>query len=134
MSVLSMILPALVPAVADGLRGVFRKFTGAEPAEPRDIGERIKLIEAGTERLKAMAELDRPHGEISRWVADMRASFRYLLAGLIVSAALGTGAYVALVMPEQRAEVFAALNEMAASAFSFIFGDRMYRSLKRVGK
>ena len=87
-------------------------------------------MRAETERLKAVAELDRPAGEISRWVADLRASFRYALAGLIIAAATGIGVYVAATEPGLRKVVFLAFTEMAGSAFSFVFGDRMYRHLK----
>lgn len=131
MGVLSMVLPALLPAAADGIKGLFRKFTGGDPAEPQNTEERISLIAAETERLKAMAELDRPAGEISRWVADLRASFRYVLAGVIILGAVGIGIYVAAVADgEMRKIVFLAFIEMAGSAFSFVFGDRMYRHLK----
>lgn len=130
MGMVSMVLPALVPVVADGLKGVFRKLTGGDPAEPQNVEEQIELIEAGTERLRAMAELDRPHGEISRWVADLRASFRYVLSALIILSAAGIGLYVAAVMPELRKVVFLAFLDMAGGAFSFVFGDRMYRHLK----
>ena len=130
MGILSMLLPALVPVAADGLRGLFRKLTGGDPAEPQNVEEQLRLMEAGTERLKAMAELDRPYGEISRWVADLRASFRYVLSALIILAAIGVGIYVATSMPELRKVVFLAFLQMAGAAFSFVFGDRMYRHLK----
>lgn len=130
MGILTMLLPALVPVAADGLKGLFRKLTGGDPAEPQNVEEQIDLIRASTERLKAMAELDRPHGEISRWVADLRASFRYVLSALIILAATGIGVYVAASMPGLREVVFLAFLEMAGGAFSFVFGDRMYRHLK----
>lgn len=130
MGFLSMILPAFVPVVSDGLKGVFRKLTGGDPAEPQNVQEQISIITAGTERLKALAELDRPNGEISGWVADLRASFRYILAGLIIASAMATGLYLAATEPELKKLVFLASLEMAGSAFSFVFGDRMYRHLK----
>lgn len=130
MSVLSMILPALVPAVADGIKGLMRRWSGGDPAEPQNAEERISLMEAETERLKAMAELDRPAGEISRWVADLRASFRYVLAGLIIAGAVGVGIYVSAADAGLRKVVLLAFMDMAGSAFSFVFGDRMYRHLK----
>jgi hypothetical protein len=130
MGILGMLLPALVPVAADGLKGLFRKFTGGDPAEPQNVEEQIELIRTDTERLRAMAELDRPHGEISRWVADLRASFRYVLSALIIVAATGIGVYVAAEMPELRKGVFLAFLDLAGGAFSFVFGDRMYRHLK----
>jgi hypothetical protein len=130
MGIVSMVLPALVPAVADGLKGLFRRLTGGDPAEPQNVEEQIELIEADTARLKAVAELDRPYGEISRWVADLRASFRYVLSGVIILSAAAVGVYVAAEMPELRKVVFLAFLDMAGGVFSFVFGDRMYRHLK----
>jgi len=125
-----MVLPALVPAVADGLKGLMRKWSGGDPSEPQNAEERISLIRAETERLRALAELDRPAGEVSRWVADLRASFRYLLAGLIIAGAMAAGLYGAAADAGLRSAVLMAFMEMAGSAFSFVFGDRMYRHLK----
>lgn len=130
MGILTMLLPALLPVAADGLKGLFRKLTGGDPAEPQNVEEQIELIRTDTERLRAMAELDRPYGEISRWVADLRSSFRYLISALIILAATGIGVYVSIEMPDLRKLVFLAFLEMAGGAFSFVFGDRMYRHLK----
>lgn len=130
MGVLSMVLPALVPAVADGVKGLFRRLAGGDPSEPQSVQERVSLIQADTERLRALAEMDRPHGEISRWVSDLRASFRYVLAGLIILAATGICLYMAAMDPGLREVVVLAFIDMAGSAFSFVFGDRMYRHLK----
>jgi hypothetical protein len=130
MSVLSMLLPALVPALSDGVKGLFRRLSGGDPSEPKNVEELVRLISADTERLKALAELDKPSGQISRWVADLRASFRYVLAGVIVLSAAALGIYIAAVEPGLRKAVALSFLEMAGSVFSFLFGDRMYRHLK----
>jgi hypothetical protein len=62
MSILSMVLPALVPAVSDGVTGVVRRLTGADPAEPQSVADRVELIRAESDRLQTLAALDRPHG------------------------------------------------------------------------
>src|SRR4051812_19507861 len=84
-SVLAAILPALIPAAADGLRGIFSKITGASGARPQNIAEVIKLMDADTARLQALAALDQPGG-VHQWVADVRALQRPFAVALIVAA------------------------------------------------
>lgn len=120
-SILSLVVPALIPALADGLRGVFGKLTGGAGAKPQNVEEQIRLMAAENERLKALAELDKPAENISPWVADLRASFRYIAAGVIIMGAVST-----LYMPKLDAALFEAIWNLAGSVFSFMFGDRMY--------
>ena len=119
-SILSLVVPALIPAVADGLRGVFSRLTGGAGAKPQNVEEQIKLMTAENERLKAVAELDKPAENISPWVADLRASFRYIAGGLIILAAVSS-LYV-------RTDLYLqdAVWNLAGSVFAFLFGDRMY--------
>ena len=119
-SILSLVIPALIPAVADGLRGIFSKLTGGAGAKPQNVEEQIKLMTAENERLKALAELDRPAENISPWVADLRASFRYIAGGLIILAAVSS-LYVRVDLYLQDA-----VWNLAGSVFAFLFGDRMY--------
>ncbi|MBI5572916.1 MAG: hypothetical protein HY914_23435 [Desulfomonile tiedjei] len=120
-SILSLVVPALIPALADGLRGVFSRLTGGAGAKPQTVEEQIKLMAAENERLKALAELDKPAENISPWVADLRASFRYIAAGVIIFGAIST-----LYAPKVDAALFEAIWNLAGSVFSFMFGDRMY--------
>jgi len=118
--ILSLVVPALIPAVADGLRGVFSRLTGGAGAKPQNVEEQIKLMTAENERLKAVAELDKPAENISPWVADLRASFRYIAGCLIILAAISS-LYI-------RVDLFLqdAVWNLAGSVFAFLFGDRMY--------
>ena len=136
MTILGMLLPALLPAVADGLKGVFQKFFGG--TKPVNVDEQIKLMSAEVDRLKVIAELDKPSDKISVWVADLRASFRYLSAGFIL---LATMIFVAFYFwliyadPSNKAiatliPILDILLQLAGSVFSFMFGDRLYLGLK----
>ena len=124
-ALLSLLLPALVPVASDAIKGIIAKFTGGAGAAPQNVNEEILLMNAKTENLKALAELDKPAGEISRWVADLRASFRYVAAGLVIIAAIST-----LYIPVD-VELADIVWQAAQSVWSFIFGDRMYSYLKR---
>ena len=126
MNVLTMLLPAIVPALTDTFRGVVAKFTGSAGAQPQNIAEAVTLMEAQTKRLQAMAELDKPVGEVSRWVSDTRAVFRY---AAIAALFLFTAAAVAGDAP---AWVILALLDMCGASMSFIIGERMYLKFKGV--
>lgn len=140
MSILGIILPALLPAVSDGLKGVFQKFFGG--TKPVNVDEQIKLMQAETEKLKVIAELDKPAANISVWVADLRASFRYLAAGFILLSAMGFVVYYFRLVNIDPANpalatllpILDMLLQLAASVFSFMFGDRVYLGLKGATK
>lgn len=124
-ALLSLILPALVPVASDAIRGIVGRLTGGTGAIPQNVDEEIKLMHARTENLKALAELDKPSGNISQWVADLRASFRYIAAGLIILAAI-----VTLFVPTS-VETVDIVWQAAGSVWAFIFGDRAYQYIKR---
>ena len=126
-TILATVLPGLLPAVLDGAKMIFSKITGISMGEPKNFVERKELFDAETNRLKAVAELDRPSGNISNWVADLRASFRYVFVGLIIIVTLIYGLlYKWIGVPE----VWGVLAQLSGSATFFILGDRVYLSLK----
>lgn len=118
-----MILPALVPAATDVARGLVAKVTGGAGAQPQNVAERVQLMQAETARLQALGELDKPEGQISQWVANLRASFRYIAIGTVELAAL-----VAVLAGIQGPNV-AVLLELAGAGMSFIIGERMYLAI-----
>lgn len=122
MPLLALLLPALIPVFADGIRSIIGKFTNGSGAKPQNIEETIKLMEADTARLKVLAELDRPADNISSWVSNLRSSFRYIAAGMIILSTL-----LAIAFNAQYSET---LLTMSGSIFAFLFGDRLYLSLR----
>ena len=124
-ALLALLLPALLPVFSDGIRGVVGMFTKGKGANPQNVEEAVKLMAAEVEKLKAVAALDQPAANISPWVADLRASFRYIAAGAIVITTLGcvltNNAYTPLML------------ELAGPVYAFIFGERMYLKLKNGG-
>ena len=83
-SIASLILPALVPAFSDGVRGIIAKFTGGAGGQPQNVEERVKLMEAEAAKLQALAALDGVNGEPSKWIINLRASFRYVIISAIM--------------------------------------------------
>ncbi|MEY3121059.1 MAG: Ralstonia phage RsoP1EGY [Bacteroidota bacterium] len=126
-SIVSLILPALVPAFADGARGLIAKFTGGAGGQPQNITERIELMKAEAEKLQALAALDTPTGEPSKWIIDLRASFRYV----IISSIMIFTAVVVFNPDVVGATVVAVCLDMTGACMSFVIGERMYLSLKR---
>lgn len=124
MSFLTTLLPALLPALGDGIRGVIAKFTGSAGASPQNVDEAIKLMQAQTDKLRAIAEIDKPSGNASPWVTNLRESSRYIATfAVLLNAALQSA------FNPNPAHVVMSL-ELASSAFFFLFGDRVYLHLK----
>lgn len=124
-SLLTLLLPSLVPAFSDGLRSIFARISGGAGAMPRNVDETVKLMTAEVSRLQALATLDTPAGNISPWVADLRGSFRYLAIGAIILATIA--AIFAGVAPS----ALAVLLDLSGASMSFIIGERMYLGLKK---
>lgn len=129
MPLLALLLPALVPVVADGVRSLFGWIFGGSGAQPQNVEEQIKLMSAEVAKLEALAKLDAPAGNISTWVADLRASFRYLAAAMII---IGTFGLIGIKAAGGAIEdsVIDVCLQLSGSVFSFLFGDRMYLSLR----
>jgi hypothetical protein len=126
-SLLSLILPALVPAFADGARGLIAKFTGGAGGQPQNMKERIELMQAESAKLQALAALDSPTGEPSKWIIDLRASFRYI----IISSIMIFTAIVVFNPDVVGATVVAVFLDMTGACMSFVIGERMYLTLKK---
>lgn len=127
MSLLTLLLPALAPAAIDAVKsvagGVARRIGGLS------VDDEIKLEMAAVEKLKALAGLDTPSGTPSQWVIDLRASFRYIAAGVSILA----GAYIAYTAAGNEL-MLAMAADLIGAPFAFIFGERMYFGLKGLKK
>lgn len=126
MNILSLLFPAIVPALTDGVRGIFAKFTGGAGGTPQNVNERIQLMEAETKRLQALAEIDKPAGEPSRWVTDVRAVFRYAAIMIIWFATI-----VAVFDQNVPEGITLMLLDLSGACMSFVIGERMYLSIKK---
>jgi len=126
-TILATVLPAFIPAVADGLKMIFSRITGISMGEPKNFAERLELEKVNVEKMKALAELDKPYGTISLWVSNLRAAFRYLAVGIIIIATL---IYCFLPTQYQNPAVLSFLAQLSGSATFFIIGDRVYLGLK----
>lgn len=118
------VLTALLPAVGDGLRGIFNRITGNAGAKPANVNEVIALMEAETSRLKALAEIDAA-GNVSQWVANIRAMQRPVAVALIILA------YLVAVCGGTPDSAIEGISQYAAMVTFYLFGDRSYAHMKR---
>ncbi|GAJ07654.1 unnamed protein product, partial [marine sediment metagenome] len=87
-TILTTLIPAFFPVIGDAFKMLISKITGTPMGEPKDFKDFLAMESLKIEKLKALAELDKVVGDISRWVADLRASFRYIFVGVIILAAI----------------------------------------------
>ena len=127
-ALLTTVIPALLPGLIDAIKMGVSKLTGVGMADPKSVDDLIKLRQAESAHLKALAEIDRPTSDISRWVADLRASFRYVFIGLVILAYLSAVLFFAERIPADR---LGQLETLAGQCLFFIIGDRVYLGLKK---
>lgn len=121
----TLILPALIPAAVDILRTTVGRVVGARA---QTVEEVIQLRNSEVEKLKAIAELDRPIGNPSQWVVDLRASFRYILAGISIVASVTT-----LYIPGVPELLIDYSWQATGAIFSFLFGEHLVLNVKSGG-
>lgn len=122
----SVLFPALLPAITDGVRGIFAKFTKGAGGNPVNVTERIQLMQAETARLQALAEIDKPAGEPSLWVNNLRSSFRYIAIIIIWLATVG-----AVFTPTVPEAITLIMLDLSGACMSFVIGERMYLTLRK---
>lgn len=127
---LTTVLPALLPAAVDGVRGIFTKMTGGAGAQPANVREVIELGRLEIDKLRALADLDRPASNISQWVADLRAAARYIGVGIILLVWLAVVVLDAAGLHVSE-ELATTTSQMAKAAFFFLYGDRMYAYIRK---
>lgn len=121
--IIETVIAALVPVGIEGIKQAAARWFGGVRATT--IDEQIKLDSNEIDKIKALAELDKPIGQPSQWVVDLRASARYV--GALTVIAVGVGS---LFIPV-AATVQALALEAANIAFGFLFGSRIVTNLMK---
>ena len=130
-ALLPTLISALIPSLADGFRAVIGWMTGGNGAQPQNVDEAIKLMAAQSENLRVIAQLDTPSYNISQWVADLRASFRYVSAAVIIAPFPFILGYVSLYPSPAVLELFNFYSiNLVGPVFAFMFGARLQLQLK----
>lgn len=121
--IIESIIGALVPVGVEGIKQLMTNFFGGVKAT--SIDDQIKLDANEIEKIKAIAELDKPIGQPSQWVVDLRASARYIGALAVIVVGIST-----LYAPVD-VRIQAIALEAANIAFGFLFGSRIVASLRK---
>jgi hypothetical protein len=126
---LTTLLPALLPAFSDGIRGLIARFTGSAGAQPQNVSEVIQMMQADVDRLKALAQLDAPTGPVSLWVGNIRAMQRPVAVALVLLAYL----YVLQAGDAVAHGTLDSVAQYAQMVTFYLFGDRSYLYLRGKG-
>jgi len=121
--IVESIIGALVPVGIEGIKQAMTRFFGGVKAT--SIEDQIKLDNNEVEKIKALAELDKPIGQPSQWVVDLRASARYIGALTVISVGIST-----LYVPVEP-EIKVIALEAANIAFGFLFGSRILAGFRK---
>ena len=121
--IIESIIGALVPVGVEGIKQLMTNFFGGVKAT--SIEDQIKLDTNEIEKIKAIAELDKPIGQPSQWVVDLRASARYIGALAVIVVGIST-----LYAPVD-VRIQAIALEAANIAFGFLFGSRIVANLRK---
>ena len=115
---LTTLLSALLPVSVEGLKQIITTKMGG--VKPTTIAEQLQIDDSEIKKLQAVAALDNPGGTPSQWVIDLRASSRYIAAGIVI-----LGGSACLFVPNIDFNVKALGFEAANIAFGFLFGSRI---------
>ena len=118
---LSTGLPIFLDLIKSAAPALSRKLIGIS------VQDQIALDNAAVERTKALALLDNPYGVPSQWVVDLRGSFRYVSALVLI---FGGGALALYGATNADATALSSGLDLAASPFGFIFGEKLVLSYR----
>lgn len=116
----TVVVPAVVDLVKSGFSFIGRKMGGGV-----SIDDKIKLDQSDISKMEALAKLENPFGVPSQWVVDLRASFRYVSAGVLILGGLSIAGYGAVAKAVDTVQLGL---EVAGMPFLFIFGERMWNN------
>jgi len=113
--------PMLIETVKDVSKAATTRWVGLS------IDDQIKLADSDVRKLEALYKLDNPYGTPSQWVVDLRASFRYIAAGLsILTGVFVIGYAITSITDSLTTFAVAGLGgDLIGIPFAFIFGDRV---------
>ena len=121
-TILAAILPQFLKSGTDLIDKASNKWIGLT------VDDQVKLKQADTAKMESLAKLDNPYGTPSQWVVDLRASFRYIAAGISILAGVGLLFFGFRTYPTDAVTAFAVASigvDLVGIPFAFIFGDRL---------
>jgi len=123
----ALLASVVAPAALDWVKNIggalSRKWFGLS------VDDEIKMNQSEIDKLEALAKLDNPYGTPSQWVVDLRASFRYIAAFVVIVVGAGL-LYLGTqdVSPDDGLVDLG--SQLVGMPFGFIFGERLLLKLK----
>ena len=121
------ILTAFIPTISEAIRAGVNKLTGNAGAQPANVQEAVQIMQAETERFKAINGADGVSGPVSLWVNNIRALQRPAVA-LLVILAWATTLYM-----EVSPDLSTMAANLASSVAFYLFGDRTLMYARKAG-
>lgn len=114
LSMLAMFAPVAVEAG----KAAVQRFIAPDSVKPLTVADRLQLEQADIDRLRVLADLDKPPENVHAWVNDVRAMMRPFIAASVT--------LKWCIAPQN-----AALDFMVGSVWFYLFGERTM--VKRLG-
>lgn len=128
-SLLLSALTAFIPVGMDTIKGLSNKWLGGAQFQPSNFADYVQLQQLDVEKLKALSQLDAPGGPISPWVANLRASTRYLITWAVILTWVAIE-LISIKVPVEDA-IISDVQIMSNAVMFFLFGDRVYSGMKQ---
>lgn len=145
MGILGILLPALIPSVADGIGSLFKHFFGGK-GEPQTVEDRVKINESEGKRDEGRAKLlsAETFTDQSAWAQKVDLAGRGFVTAVVVYLTLVPRALRELTRPALAwlavcgGFYLAAINnphavialELAGQVYSLYFGGRLHQYIK----
>lgn len=113
------ILAFFAPVAVEAGKAAVQRFIAPDNIKPLTVAEQLQLEQSDVDRLKVLADLDKPGENVHAWVNDVRALMRPFVA-------------VSVTVKWCIAPQSAALDFMVSSVWFYLFGERTM--IKRAGK
>lgn len=107
-------LAFFAPVVVEAGKAAVQRFIAPDYVRPTSVADKVALDAADTDRLRVIADLDKPGADVSRWVNNVRAMLRPTIAVMVTTKWC--------IAPQT-----AALDFMVSSVWFYLFGERTFK-------
>jgi hypothetical protein len=108
------IIAAFAPIAIEAGKAAVNRWIAPDKIKPMSVAEAVQMEQSDIDRLRVLAELDKPGENVSWWVNDIRALMRPMVALMV------TAAWV--YSPDS-----AGITMAAQSVWFYLFGERTLR-------
>jgi len=125
-TIITTVLPAVIPAGLDGIRAAVNYFAGGKQKEPANFSEQLQLMEMDIKRMTALGELDNHKNKDMPWWVDAIKTLQRPFFGATL-----TSAYITGVAIHAHPATLAELAQFVSMFGFYLFGERAYLNLKK---